>query len=597
MRSLNLSALVCIGLCASCAQQGSVGNTEINLTIGTDFGPQDGEAAFEADRVDYRITCVGTVPGTFPIPPDATGGVVDYDDSVEISGSFEIIDGQDPPVWNTIMDLPPGDCTASLTVYRGGEVVCEGAQGFTVVENGTTKIDIKLLCSLSVNIGDGAGDADGEFQFTVGNECPKIFDFRAIPAVIPLGESSAIIQTIARDLDGTCGSNCDPQTCDDANPPNCTPGPDPGLTLELSTLVGTFDDSTAAITNYNCDPAFPGPMQVCVDVSDGDLDCDKAQCTVVECPDPCEGIVCDDGNECTADYCDPATELCVFDVAPDDIACASCSGTCQASVCDLGSPFVGAQSAPIMPFVGAFRFVNGPYLNPYDGFFVVLPLTYVFRNTTTYFGPTVNDAILGTHTGDFLFLSDPFFIAPQTVCDVEQFLAGNGGDFAHFADKYINTIPMQFFGNNANDILWANAGDDFLDGGRGNDILDGGPGSDIILGGLGIDLITMGHDNGTDSVFGGSGPDQLSINALASQITIAPAANPSYEFDIFYLSTWIAQVTEVEELITIDTTTDLTTCVAGVCPLCGNGVLNGGEECEDGNLVNGDGCASDCTVE
>ncbi|TFH26792.1 MAG: DUF4215 domain-containing protein [Myxococcales bacterium] len=107
----------------------------------------------------------------------------------------------------------------------------------------------------------------------------------------------------------------------------------------------------------------------------------------------------------------------------------------------------------------------------------------------------------------------------------------------------------------------------------------------------------MGHDDGTDTVFGGTGQDQLSINALASQITIAPAANPSYEFDIFYLSTWIAQVTEVEELITIDTTTDLTTCVAGVCPLCGNGVLNGGEECEDANLVSGDGCASNCTVE
>ena len=597
MRFRNLTALVCIGLFAACAPQGAVGNTEINLTIGDEFGPQDGEAAFEADRVDYRITCVGTAPGTFPIPPDATGGTVDYDDSVEISGTFEIVDGRDPPVWNTIMNLPPGDCTASLTVYRGGAIVCAGGQGFTVIENGTTQVDIKLLCSLSVNIGDGSGDTDGEFQFTVGNECPKVFDFRAIPAVIPIGESSAVIQTVSQDLDGTCGANCDPQTCNTANPPNCTPGPDPGLTIQLSALVGTFDDSTAAITNYNCDPAFPGPMQVCVEVSDGDLDCNKTRCTVVECPDPCAGIVCDDGNECTADYCDPATEQCVFDVAPDDIACSSCSGTCQAGVCDLGAPFVGAQSAPIMAFVGAFRFISGPFLNPYDGSFVVLPLSNVFRNTTTYFGPTVNDTITGTISGDYLFLSDPFFVAPQTVCGVERFLAGSGGDFAHFADKYINLEPMQLIGQNADDILWANSGDDFLDGGNGSDILNGGPGSDIILGGSGFDLITMGYDNGTDSVFGGTGQDQLSINALASQITIAPAANPSYEFDIFYLGTWIAQVTQVEELITIDTTTDLTTCVAGVCPLCGNGVLNGGEECDDGNLVSGDGCASNCTVE
>ncbi len=161
MPSRNLTALVCIGLFAACASQGAVGNTEINLTIGGDFGPQDGEAAFEADRVDYRITCVGTAPGTFPIPPDATGGAVDYDDSVDISGTFEIVDGQDPPVWNTIMSLPPGDCTASLTVYRGGAIVCEGAEAFTVVENGTTNVDIKLLCSLSIDITTGTGDTDG----------------------------------------------------------------------------------------------------------------------------------------------------------------------------------------------------------------------------------------------------------------------------------------------------------------------------------------------------------------------------------------------------------------------------------------------------
>ena len=597
MQLRNLAALVCIGLFAACAQSGAAGNTEIRLTFGDDIGPVDGEPAFEADRVDYRITCAGSTPGTLPIPPDSTGGDYGYDDSVEISGAFEIVDGQDPPVWTTIMDLPPGDCTASLTVYRNNAVVCEGTEGFTVLEDGATQLDIELLCSLSVDLSDGTADTDGTFQFEIGNECPKIFDFRAIPSVIPIGQSTAIIQTVAQDLDGTCGNNCDPQMCDDANPPNCTPGPDPGMSTQLSSFVGTFDDPTALVTTYTCDPAFPGPMQVCVTATDGDLDCDKTECTVVECPDPCSGIVCDDGNECTADYCDPATEQCVFDVAPDDIACAGCNGTCQAGACDLGLPFVGAQNAPIMPFVGAFRFVNGPYLNPYDGSFIVLPTTFVFYNTSTYEGVGVNDTITGTPSGDFLFLTDSFFVAPQTVCGVERFLAGSAGDFAHFADKFIHTISMQFIGANAADVLWANSGDDFLDGGNHDDILNGGPGNDVILGGNGSDLITMGYDNGLDSVFGGTSHDQLQINALVSQITVAPAASPSYEFDIYYLGTWIAQITEVEELLTIDTSIDLTTCFAGVCPLCGNGWLNGGEECDDGNLDNGDGCASDCSVE
>ena len=599
MRSRHFTALVCIGLFAACTPNGDVGNTDITLTFGDDFGPQDGEAAFEADRVDYRITCLGTAPGTAPIPPDSTGGDYDYDDSVDISGTFEIVDGQDPPVWETIMDLPPGECTASLTVYRGGAVVCEGAETFTVLDDATTKVDIHLVCSLSVDISDGTGDTDGEFQFTVGNECPKIFDFRALPSVIPAGQSSSLIQTVAEDLDGTCGNNCDPQTCDDENPPNCTPGPDTGLTIQLSSLVGTFDDPTAPLTTYHCDPAFPGPMQVCVTVSDGDLDCDKTTCVAVVCPDPCDGVVCDDGNECTADSCDPVTVQCVFDVAPDDIACDNCNSTCQAGVCDPGVPFTAANNAAIMPFVGAFRFINGPHVNPYDGFFVVFPSTFVFYNSSTYKGVSAFDTIQGTPSGDYLLLSDSLFVAPQTVCGVERFLAGSAGDFAHFADKYINTIPMQLMGQNAADVLWANSGDDFLDGGNHNDILDGGPGSDVILGGNGADLITMGYDNGVDSVFGGNGlwTDQLSINALASQITIAPAMSSSYEFDIYYLGTWIAQITEVEELVTIDTTTDLTVCVAGVCPLCGNGTLNGGEECDDGNLDNGDGCASDCTVE
>ena len=31
--------------------------------------------------------------------------------------------------------------------------------------------------------------------------------------------------------------------------------------------------------------------------------------------------------------------------------------------------------------------------------------------------------------------------------------------------------------------------------------------------------------------------------------------------------------------------------------MCGNGVLEAGEECDDGNLINGDGCSSRCRIE
>jgi cysteine-rich repeat protein len=600
MRSRNLAVICCVGLLASCGQEGAAGNTQIDLTIGTEPGTTSEELAFEADRVDYRITCVGTDPGTLPIPLDSTSGDYVYDDSIDISGALEIVDDQDeltPPVWTTVTDLPPGDCTATLSVYRNGSIVCDGSQDFTVVEDNTTMLSITLVCSLSVDTPDADGDADGGFQFEVGNECPKIFNLAAIPRVIPNGQSSALIQTLALDLDGTCGSNCNPQTCDDANPPVCTPGPDNGFVTTLDAFVGTFDDPSSTLTTYHCDPWFPGLIEICTNVSDGDLDCDKERCTSLVCPDPCEGVVCDDGNECTAESCDPQTGTCQFDVAPDGIACDSCNSTCQAGVCDPGAPFIAAQNGSIMPFVGNYRLFGTAYANPYSDFYFVLPVSLVFYNNTTYKGVGLNDTITGTPSGDYLLLNDPFRGFPQSVCGVETFLAGSGGDFAHFADLFINTIPMTFQGHNANDVIWANSGDDFLDGGNGNDLLDGGPGNDVILGGNGMDHITMGHDNGVDSVFGGTGFfDDMSVNALASQITILPAANGSYEFDIFYNGTWIAQIVQIEEFFTMNAMIDLTACVAGVCNLCGDGVLNGGEECDDGNLIDGDSCPSNCII-
>jgi cysteine-rich repeat protein len=36
---------------------------------------------------------------------------------------------------------------------------------------------------------------------------------------------------------------------------------------------------------------------------------------------------------------------------------------------------------------------------------------------------------------------------------------------------------------------------------------------------------------------------------------------------------------------------------AGTCPVCGNGILEEGEECDDGNNADGDGCSSDCRIE
>ncbi len=263
-----LIVLTCMGLAVACTSgtEGTVGNTELNLDI-VNPGGTSGELGFSVDRVDYRITCAGN-PGAaiaptqyIGSPPDFTPCNADadcplgalcsttadaaaigapsaglcaiptaYDDSVDITGQFEIVDDRTPPVWQAVMDLPPGDCTVSLTVSNpDGEVVCSGSEVDLIVEDDggglPTKYDIVLICSLSVDLPDGMADIDGEFLFVTGNLCPKTYTLNAIPSTVDILASPPIseIQFRAKDPDDSCGSNCDPQLCTGANPPVCTP--------------------------------------------------------------------------------------------------------------------------------------------------------------------------------------------------------------------------------------------------------------------------------------------------------------------------------------------------------------------------------------
>jgi hypothetical protein len=93
---------------------------------------------------------------TYPIPEaDTNGTEYNYNDSVDISGAFETVDTRVPPVWQAVMDLPPGNCTITLSVYEDDEVVCVGSQTLAILEDQTTKYDIVLVCSLSIDTPDG----------------------------------------------------------------------------------------------------------------------------------------------------------------------------------------------------------------------------------------------------------------------------------------------------------------------------------------------------------------------------------------------------------------------------------------------------------
>jgi cysteine-rich repeat protein len=588
-----------IGCGGGATDGGPVGNTEVNLVI-SDPATAAAQILPLIDFVSYRITCLNN--------PDLT----QYDDSVDLSGNFELNAEGPTPVWQLVTDLPLSPCTISLWVFYEDEVICSGTEALEIYEDASplapNKVNIDLECNLSVNGPSGDLDVDGSFEFIHGNYCPKLVWLGAIPTVVPASlPLETNIQTSSFDPDSTCGLNCDPQTCDfTQTPPLCTAGPDPGLSNTLMAPAGRGTFGTASAfgnpntlqTIYTCDPLFPGPTEICVVASDGDNDCDQIRCTTIVCPDLCEGVVCDDGNECTRDRCDPLSGLCSNDPAPDGIACDACNSTCQSGACDAGSPFVADfVFSGTIALDAVLQSVDTTFVNPYSGASVVANgLFYV--NQSSFLGTSTFDTLAGSGLQDILVARLPS--GDQAVCGIERVFSLNSFDILRLADEYVVLGDMEIQGGNAGDVLWANAGNDLLRGNDGDDLIDGGPGNDTIFGETGDDTIALWPGSGFDSIDGGNGTDQVVVDAEQNQITITPAASASYEFDIAYLGTPMAQLIRVEFIEMSDALIDLSLCTGGagdVCNLCGNDALNGGEGCDDGNNVDGDGCAADCTAE
>ena len=518
-------------------------------------------------------------------------------------------------MWQLATNLPLSSCTIALWVFYEDEVVCQGGETLPIVDDplALNKVNIVLECNLSVNGPSADLEVDGSFQFLHGNYCPKVNWLGALPPVVAAAVPPVtVIEASGFDVDSTCGLNCDPQTCDfNQNPPLCTAAPDPGFSAKFIAPAGygsfgapmatgtpmTGGTPIDAQTTYTCDPLVPGPTEICVVMSDGDDDCDRMRCTTIVCPDLCGGVVCDDGNECTAEYCNPLDGQCVSNDAPDGLACADCGATCVGGSCS-GPDWVGAVSGTSMAFQGTVQSVSTTLTNPYSG--QVLPIGGFFNvNTTSYEGLSSNDTLLGTSLGDFLLVEDP--IGTQRICGVENVITANNFDSMILAHEFIVLSDMSVEGGNFSDVIWANAGNDTLLGGNDFDFLDGGPGDDIVDGGSGDDTITLWPGCGFDSISGGTGAaDVVRIFGTQSQVLITPAANPAYELDIFFLGVPMAQVRTSERIVLNDASINLTLCtgaVDDVCNLCGNDALNGGEECDDGNNLDGDGCGADCTAE
>ena len=160
---------------------------------------------------------------------------------------------------------------------------------------------------------------------------------------------------------------------------------------------------------------------------------------------------------------------------------------------------MATDGTDFLSFTGVIQQVTLTLVNPYSSKSVDVDDEFRVKNGS-YDGGAGTDFLLLSNDGDFLSVTDNTGI--RVVRNVEQFIAGNGGDVINLADSDIILGDVTILGGAGDDILWANVGNDTVQGASGNDIIDGGPGNDRLDG---------NDDN--DQIFGGEGDDFLNGGA------------------------------------------------------------------------------------
>jgi len=179
------------------------------------------------------------------------------DSGTNLSGELNVNDEKDPPIAATIMDLPPGPCSVSLTAFDDqGVALCTGSADFVVLVDQTVDANVVLQCGEPGDDSLGNVSITGTFEFIEGNNCPRLHFLNAVPNKIPDGGSSAVTVLVS-DADG-----------------------DP-LTTALTATSGSFGDPAARSTTYTCGAG--GTQTIRVSVTDGDAACDKTKSFDVEC--------------------------------------------------------------------------------------------------------------------------------------------------------------------------------------------------------------------------------------------------------------------------------------------------------------------------
>lgn len=179
-----------------------------------------------------------------------------------------------------------------------------------------------------------------------GTQC----EFDGFPGVCTSGVCEDA--ELCRDKDCSDGNACTDDVCDrltgncsnpnkvdgavcqiDEYPGRCARGQCVGLCQGVDCSDGN------ECTDDTCNPLTGGcPHLPVKDGTTCQVGQDPGRCSSGVCVGLCEGVDCDDGNECTSDACNPANGKCVYTDRPDGAACTG--GICLDGVCAIGADLV-----------------------------------------------------------------------------------------------------------------------------------------------------------------------------------------------------------------------------------------------------------------
>ncbi len=283
---LRRSVIVILALVAACSSgTGDQADGGAQLTLTLTNSPEGVRV------VEYEIACEG---------------------GLSFDGLMNVIPDRDPPIWEAFVGLPAGICDIVLTALNeDGSALCSGSTSIEVIPNITVKANIELSCPGSGGAAVGNVDIDGRFSEIPVNVCPIIHHMGAIPSQLREGESTSNIQVRTTDPDM---------------------GPEP-LSIMLSADRGTLTSPNATDSMFVC-PTGGGQVEVTAVVTDGFPQCEQTQSVTVFCPaqgNACVGVDCADDNDCTADVCSDG--VCSNPTIADGVACDGGSGSCTSGEC------------------------------------------------------------------------------------------------------------------------------------------------------------------------------------------------------------------------------------------------------------------------